>query len=658
MSWIGASGTAASLLVLLYLPGWLGLRMLRIRGLIAVAAAPATTVAVLVPTAVALDRLSIPWGPVPVSAVLALTVVLCALAGRLLPPGTVTTGPLGRNMGLGLVAAMAFMILLQGWAFVGGMERPDAVQQIYDPVFHLNAADTIVRTGDASPFGGLDPMYGNRRGIFYPTAWHSIVALVVPTSTVVVATNTLMLLTGLVVWPLGVAALARVVAPAHRLVTVAAPVVAASFLIFPANLLVLQGMFPYCLALALAPAAAALAVQVFRTEGGGRIRAALAAVIACAGAVAAHGAGAGVLAVLLMPLLVQEGLRAARRLREAGRPTLALAAALAAPAVAVCVVLAALNVPRLRSMADFPVPDGDPWHAALRALTSATTIGWTSPWANAVVAVLVLIGVVVAARGAVTRWLVGAWVVAIALYVIAAGPATPLRALTGFWYSSHDRTEAMLPTITAVLGAMGVVSVGMGVQRILVTRRRAVRLGPLEGRAMLRAIVPATVVLVLATAFVTSGGFRNDERENGWTAWGFQPEHLIHPPYATEDELQMIRTLGDRLPRDAVVLGDPMNGATFVQAVGGVRTYLPHVNPGSWDSDQRYLMSHFRELRTDPTVCELVREAGITHFYVDSAGPPEWREQAPGLYDVDVSTGFELVASAGSARVYRITACG
>ena len=33
-------------------------------------------------------------------------------------------------------------------------------------------------------------------------------------------------------------------------------------------------------------------------------------------------------------------------------------------------------------------------------------------------------------------------------------------------------------------------------------------------------------------------------------------------------------------------------------------------------------------------------------------------ERSPGLYNVDTSTGFELVASSGEASVYRITACG
>lgn len=60
-------------------------------------------------------------------------------------------------------------------------------------------------------------------------------------------------------------------------------------------------------------------------------------------------------------------------------------------------------------------------------------------------------------------------------------------------------------------------------------------------------------------------------------------------------------------------------------------------------------------------MCEVVRELGITHFYEDEDG---WyynfkrSTRSPGLYGVDTSMGFELVDHGGSAKLYRITACG
>jgi hypothetical protein len=347
---------------------------------------------------------------------------------------------------------------------------------------------------------------------------------------------------------------------------------------------------------------------------------------------------------------------------RAGHRVRAIVVAGAAPALVTAMVVAVLTIPRLRTMAEFRVPSRDLGEVVLRGLTSSTTIGWTSPWANAVVAVLVLLGVIVTLVVRRTRWLAGAWFLTLATFVIAAGPATPLRALTGFWYSSADRTQAMLPTVSAVLGAVGVAAVAVVVERVVraavAPRRTPARHAAPVRLAVTGPVAAVTAIALLVFAFTTSDGFRSDERENGWAAWAFDPERLIHPPYATQAELDMIRSLEGVLPPDAVVLGDPLNGAVFMQSVAGAIAYVPHVNPSSWDDDQTYLLLHFRELYTDPTVCEIVTKHDIGFFYYDSSGHSAWREKSPGVYDVDLTRGFEPVAQAGPAGVYRITACG
>ncbi|MFD1507276.1 hypothetical protein FE374_14200 [Georgenia yuyongxinii] len=658
MSWIDALPTATVLLALLYLPGWVGLRLLGVRGVLAVAGAPAAVVAVLALGAVVLDVVGVAWTPAPVVLLLAVVLGLCALLGRVLPPGTVSLPPLTPRswalVGIGLAVGAG----VQAGAYLNGMGRPDAVQQIYDPVFHLNAAETVLRTGNASSLGGLDPMYGSSTGVFYPAVWHSMVALGARLSSVVVASNMLMLLTALAVWLVGIVALARAVAPRDGAVAAVAPVVASSFLIFPANLLVLQGMFPYCLAIALAPGAVALVVGVVeraRTDRspGHALRGGLAAVVTCAGVVAAQPAGLAVLGLFVLPYLGQVGARRGLRQWRLGHRAAAVVAAGAAPAVALALVVAVYTVPALQAMAAFPAVEGSRRLALFRGLTFSTTIGWTSPWANVVVAALVLIGVVVAAMSVRTRWLAVSWLLTLGIYVVAAGPNNVLRDLAGFWYKSADRTFAMLPTVAAVLGALGVVALGRAAQRLLAESRAGARHGRTRDW-----LAPVVMVGVLALAFVTSGAFRYDERQNGWTAWGFQPDRILTTAHASTEELTMIRSLDDVLPDDAVVLGDPRNGAAFVQSVGGAVAFIPHVNPSSWDPDQSYLKAHFGQLRSDPKVCEIVAEDGIEYFYADDSGPQAWAQDSPGLYDVDTTTGFDLVAEGGPARVYRITACG
>ncbi|UNX55745.1 hypothetical protein MF406_05775 [Georgenia sp. TF02-10] len=172
--------TALALVVVLYGPGYLVLRQARRAGVLAWAAAPAVVVAMLAVGAVLLSVLGIAWAPGSVLVLLVLVVAGAAALGRLRRADPVALPPLSRWHAVLAGAGLAFGAGWQGWAFLRGMGAPDALQQIFDPVFHLNAAQTILRTGDASSFGGLDPMYGSATGVFYPAVWHSLVALVAP----------------------------------------------------------------------------------------------------------------------------------------------------------------------------------------------------------------------------------------------------------------------------------------------------------------------------------------------------------------------------------------------------------------------------------------------------------------------------------------------
>ena len=56
-----------------------------------------------------------------------------------------------------------------------------------------------------------------------------------------------------------------------------------------------------------------------------------------------------------------------------------------------------------------------------------------------------------------------------------------------------------------------------------------------------------------------------------------------------------------------------------------------------------------------------MRKLGITHFYEEEDGAYYnfmRSTRNPGLYGVDTSSGFELVDAGGTAKLWKITACG
>lgn len=704
MSWLDAAPTFLLFVTVMYLPGLVMLHRLGVRGLLAVAAAPAPVVGVVGASGILLDGLGIPWSLASLTVMMLIAMVGLALFARLAPQRQIRTRPLPVRDAAMVSVGLLFGALLQGAAYLPGMRRPDALHQIHDALFQLNATQEIIRSGNASSFGALDPLQGKRSGIFYPTAFDAVAAVGASTSSAVVAVNVLMLVTVLVIWPIGIVALARVVAPRRPLVAAVAPVIAASFIIFPANFIIMQGALPYGLALALAPGVAALVIAVvddrvsppvtanrlvsassahrlfqrrttgsssptavMDTDGGsgdGRPRATwpaglLVVLISIAGVAAAHPSGIAVLMVYLLPKLASIAARSSRKFRDQGRLGLGRSVRFLVPGLLLILLGSLFLVPTLRAMTNYREAEGDPVAALLRGFTSSTTVGSSSPWANSVVAILLLIGLAVALANQRTRWFGYTWLLVLMCYVLASGPDSVLRGLTGFWYKSAERTQAMVPTLTSILAAMGAVALATTCAEFLqaVARRRQ---GSAESAIPDRTdgLTALGVITILLIAYWSSGQFRLVERRDEWTAWGFQAEHLIHPPYVTDDELVMIRSLPDLLPVDAVILGDPFSGAPFVQGVAGFIAYIPHINPTGWDDDQKFLMEHFADIHTDPRVCEIVRRSGIEYFYWDVDNGAGWTAQSPGLSQVDTGDGFELVAAAETARVFRITACG
>jgi hypothetical protein len=647
--------------LVLFVPGVACLRLLDVRGVLAVGAAPAVSIAGVGAGTVVLDQLGVPWGWWSAGLWLVLVCAAVGLVGRL-AAGSVRLVALDRRWLAVVVGGLAVALALQVTAYHQAMGGVSAVPQMHDSLFHLNGVELVLRTGNASPFGGLAGMYGDGGTGFYPSAWHALVALAATVAPIEVATNAAIYVAIVLPWLLGISVLGAVAVPGLPVVAAAAPVVACSFLTFPTVAAVFKGMYPFGLSVALMPGALALAVAVVQRLREGRARGVLAAVLASAGVVLAHPSGAAALALLVSPVLVQECWRLGARMVRARKPALGAAVVAAPWVVALAFVVAVYTVPRLQAMANFTSPEQARLTALVQALLSERT-GEASSWVNVVIAALVIVGLVAAAARARTRWLAASWLLALAAFVVTAGPEGRLRVLAGFWYKSPDRVDSLLVTMSAVVGAVGLATAGAALVSAFrrVAPRGADGATPAAGTAApARPVAVAVVVLVLLlVSCATSGGFRHEERVL-WTARAYDPERMVHPPWASESELDFVRGLGAVLPGDALVLGDPMNGAGFIPALARRQAAVPALGSSVPSQAEEFLLQNFRDIHTDPQVCDVLDEEGIGYFYEDVSVPYGARTLAgfrPGLYEVDTTDGFDLLARDGTAALYRITAC-
>lgn len=711
MSWLSIVLPAAVLAALLVVPGWLLLRCAGVRGLLALGGAAPVSVALVGVTALVAGEIDVAWGWGPLTVAIAVSVLAAWGLGRWVAHerqarGLRPAGLWARRFDLGarrwwwVAGALGVAILLLCVPMALGMSRPDAVLQQWDAVFHLNGLRAVQDTGLASNRGAMRPLYGAIGDqVYYPAVWHAMVSLVPAGGSVTLAANASSFVLGGVVWPLGLAALVRVLLWRWWTATPLALLLVGTFGAFPAVIVSTLAQWPFATAIALVPGTVALAVASrARVEGGvpatapARLATSLLVLLTAVGGVAlAHGSGVFSLGLVLGPFALASLTHAASRRWAAGQRKRVVVGGVVGSLGVLAGLVVVLTNPTIQNMLSYP--------RATRAFYPATIGGvlidqpLSGPAGDLVVAGATLAGVVVILRSRIAAmawlpvqpgtpaarveraradlqgitWVVGAWALVLVLTALAAGPATPLRVLTGLWYSQAARIQAVVPVVAVPLAALGCLVLGGVLARWWAARDgRRGALGSAQGGAgrarrvvgsMLAsgtraaAVVASVALLTTLPWSVPATAHRFAEAyEPGATRWG----HMLSPA-----EGVLLGRLPHVLPPDALVIGDPANGAALVWAVADRRVVLPQLSVSNLTEDQRLLRASFADLTTDPAVCDAVRRTGITHLYLDTATAEDGAKVdagAPGLLRVPTE-GVEVVDSEGTATVYRLTVC-
>lgn len=697
MSWIELVPAFVACAVVLVAPGALVARAAGVPTWLALGAGPGLSVAFYAVLSIVLARAGLGWTPAAVGLVALVCVLLVTAAAVLLRrtrgvaaswslapllPGTDERGPGAawsrRPLASGGPAAAASRWSPATWSWrvwsgvavlvssvvtivptALGMGSPDAPLQQWDAVYHLNGLALIQETGDASQLNGL---YGAGADVYYPTAWHAAVSLVVSlggpltASSVTSAANASTFVTS-VVWVLGAAAFARAVLPRHPAVTVLTTLLVSAFSMFPTVQLATLAQWPNGLATMLIPGSAAAVVVAVRswrsrsTTGWPAVAVLTVVALGAAGGVAlAQPSGFVGLAVVLAPFLLTVLAVSVRDAWRAGHRVALLSVGGASLVGLAAVVLVLSRSSVLEMVFGF---QRDPQRSIPVSVARILTDTVLSPVpGNLVVSVLVVVGAVVLLRRRSDRWLVWSAVLVIVLAALAAGPENPLRVVTGIWYTQAARIEAFYPVPAAVLAAVGALAV---VDRVCASRRVRDRPGSAPWASSSAAVAAGLVAL----AFVTSAAFQAPQRAVRF-AEAYDPEQIQWGTMLSVEELELMRGLPGLVGDDAVVLGDPFSGAPFAWSVGQTHVVLPQLNVSGLDPARQYLVDHFDDVLTDPRVCEAVRELGVTHLYLDTATPRDGAKRSPlgpALSEVDVSEGFVPVAAAGTATLYAVTAC-
>ena len=658
MTWFAAMPMIGLALAALFVPGMVLGAAVGLRRFTLVAIAPALSVAFASALAILLPYTGVPWSLVTVLVAAALFAAIAwgirFILARRHPqaPATPERGkvwPILTAIGISVTLLTIQLVIVFG--------QPDGISQTFDSAFHLNGVRYILDSGSASSFDLSGFILPEGRSSFYPAAWHDIVSLVAGATggSIAVAANAVNLVLGAVVWPLGCLFLIRVILPASTPALLAAAVLSASLPAFPILMLDYGVLYSYFTALALLPIALGIAFDLLQVSG-------------------PRSRSVPVLLLLLAASLVAIGL---------AQPAVAFAwAAFVAAAVTVLVIhwvrqprparhrvlaltglVAGLGIFAAAWILFGRVGANSPWPTYTNpfgALFEALSYSMKGTPVAVVLSFVTVVGLVHLVRTREQHWLLAVWAVGAFLFAVAvAFPSWSVRALVvGLFYRDPPRLSALLMIVALPVAVVGTVAVW----RFLVDRvwpRIASRLR--HGSSPAAKIVSAVAVFVVFLAASQGIAVRYAVDEAQWK-YDFTP----WAPMVSADEATLLERIGEELPEDAVIAGNPWTGTSYAYAIADREVLTPHFNAHT-HALAPLVNLRLNEAADDPEVCEAVRSLGVGYvldfgIYSRDAGDTDIEFMGMvdyvGLVDLVEAGVVEEVDREGDAALYRITACG
>ena len=665
MSWPQTAGVFFATVGILFVPGLIVGLALGARRFAVLALAPAFTISILAVGSAANHILDFRWGVLPV---LIVTVLLGGVVFGIAWLGrkrwtSPTLGKSGNAAWIATGSGLLFAFIALGWRFMSIFGAPNHISQTFDNIFHLNAVNYIVQTGTASPLkvGSLTYEFDGAV-VFYPDMWHAFVALLADLTgaSVPIAVNVASIVLGAVMWPLACMFLVRVLVGARPIALLATGVLSAAFPAFPYLMVDFGVLYPNLLSISILPVGLGLVVMACgfgaeRSLSPLAIWMAIAAVLP--GLALAHPSTLMALIAFSVPVVIASLIRRFRGLgaRRAGGFSYLVTAVSALAGFALAAII--LYVARPTREAAFWGPR-EPVESAVMAALNNSFMDRPGDWGLALLAVL---GIVSLRRARTNQWLIGSYLVAAGLYVIAASfqAGTYRYLLTGIWYNDSFRLASLLPVLALPVSVVGILWIAdvcgrrsakwqseRALARPTDRLRASVRSRPVTG------IVGCLVVAGIAVTTQTGAALAS-ATESAQARYTFTEESSLLSP----DEFKLLDRLDDEVPAGAAVIGSPWTGTSLVFALADRRALLPHIY-GYRDPATMKLIMSLRDANIDPAVCDAVRE--LDAYYALDFGDREVHgaeNPLPGLTDLEDSTAVELIDEEGDAKLYRVDVC-
>jgi len=568
-----------------------------------------------------------------------------------------TSTALPEHLALVLLGTLLLATLIYLGVTGGTLETSN---QGWDAVGHQNTVRSIVVSGVANPWHVQDFVVpaASGGGGYYPSAFQSVAAVVMMLlgSDAVLASNVTAVLLAGALWPSASMLLVRMVLGRSTGLLAWSGLLSLGFFGMPWGPLGYGVLWPTAAAAAFTPLLLAGAVGMLGLQAGpsDRRSAAVLGAGGVAGVALSHPRGlllaAPVLMVLLVYFLVRRLVLAARRGAWAW-PAVLAAAGVAAVALTLVALSQVGDSPRL-----FDIGGGITQTFGESFLDHLAN-GPNESVRGLLVAVLVVVGSIVALRSGRMAWLPVAY---LALLCLDTATATYFSEgffrFSRFWYNDRYRSGTMAPVVGVVLATVGGRAVWVWARRLAsrTARRRA------DGRRRPgRRVLQSPAVAILGAVVLAATMLPAPLSYLGH--WYLQMSEDPHMSLVSPDELQFYRRLGQIVPPDQRVLNNAPDGSALIYAYVDRHPvfYLMFDTPSTVSGLE--LRSSLVTDKDHGQVCRELRDDGIE--WVLNGGltwsdNPVHDAPAPGMQIPPNFPLTTLVAQSGHMRLYKVTGCG
>ncbi len=568
-----------------------------------------------------------------------------------------------------IVVAAATIVLL--FVFVGALPNAAAIISRHDNQTHLNNARAFLESGrwsslHASSYVAMDPIQCPFavRDHFYPSAWTDLVALVCLTSRInlMVAVNAVVALCACLVFPLGCYTLLRVLLPHRRRGLVLSALAIAGFATWPWLFVYSGPLFPNQMGVSLQLCALPLILAILE---GGNARAdvprfATIALVSFVALALTHPS-------TLFSCYVFMSAWGAHMLRSVFRGRTRIIALTLYSTVIVAFWVFCLHLPALSSTVGYSEVNGS---ALVDTVLDIALMRFFFTTAQPGLTILAVLGIFVSLRSRYRRWLIVPVAFFAVGYLCARMDWWPFANwIAAFWYTDWRRMAANLIVALMPFVVLGIDTLLQPMQTDAANKGAAVNRVPTPLRLFATAAIVALVFIPTAT--LSSPDIPKDTPKSIQSPFG-TVRNLLATRYAeriySPEEIAFVNRAKELVPQDALVINAPADGSMWSYGVNGLRTYYHSIMFVGQKPQSDLIRLHLREYATSEEVRNAVAQIGATYVLLldkgvsheqgdwiwqyDESQTKEWE----GITDIDDNTpGFKTVLAEGDEmRLYRI----